>query len=42
MISGEVDSTLTFSPLRLSDAGEYSCGNGELWSNDTTITPQGI
>ena len=41
VISDETGSTLTFSPLRLSDAGQYSCGNGTLFSNIKTITLQG-
>ena len=41
---GSVISTeqmVTFSPLRLTDAGSYSCGNGTLFSNDTVVTLQG-
>ena len=41
VISGETGPTLSFSPLRLSDAGGYQCGNGTLFSNDIVITLEG-
>ena len=41
VISGETGPTLSFSPLRLPDAGQYSCGNGTLFSNNRSITLQG-
>ena len=40
MIPDEARPTLSFSPLRLSDAGQYSCGNGTLFSNNVTVTTQ--
>ena len=33
--------TLFFSSLMLSDAGQYSCGNGTLFSNPWTLTLKG-
>ena len=42
VISGETGPTLSFSPLRLTDAGGYQCGNGTLFSNNNmVITLQG-
>ena len=38
--SGETGPTLIFSPLGLSDAGQYSCGNGTLSSDNITVTAQ--
>ena len=40
-ISGETGPTLSFSPLRLTDAGGYQCGNGTLFSNEFPVTLQG-
>ena len=41
VISGETGPTLSFSPLRLTNAGGYRCGNGTLFSNNKVITLQG-
>ena len=42
VISDETGATLTFSPLTRSDAGQYSCGNSELFSNNKTLILEGI
>ena len=41
VILGEAGPTLTFSPLRLTDGGRYSCGSGTQFSVDKIIRLQG-